>query len=192
MTTNHCIFNREQRENIVNTIVNDGVICYPTEAVWGLGCHPRSEKAFRQILTLKQRPEEKGVILIAADLPQITPYAQLSEELLPELMLAWQSFTTCVLPKTADCPNYLCGQHGTIAVRLTQYDVLKTLCLTAKTALVSTSANLNNQRVVENIDEAKQLFAQGVDFYVDAPLGGALRASRIIDFTQRPAVVIRD
>lgn len=186
------LLSQQQSDTVAKVVHNNGVICYPTEAVWGLGCHPRSETAFQRILTLKQRPQEKGVILIAANLAQITPYADVSTNLEAELLQAWQGFTTCILPKTPNCPDYLCGQHGTIAVRLTQYDLLQNLCLAADTALVSTSANLTAQTVVKNLNEAKQLFQRGVDYYVDAPLGGAEKPSRIIDFTQIPAVVIRD
>ncbi len=182
---------QQQCQQLYDTIHNNGVICYPTEAVWGLGCHPRSALAFERILSLKQRPKEKGVILIAATLEQITPYAKIPDEIRTDVLSVWQDFTTCILPKTDDCPDYLCGQYGTIAVRLTNYPLLKKLCWATDTALISTSANLNGLSVVEDLTSAKQLFGIGVDYYLDAPLGGAIKPSRIIDFTKRPAIVVR-
>ncbi len=183
---------QQQCQQLYATVHNDGVICYPTEAVWGLGCHPRSEPAFEKILSLKQRPKDKGVILIAARLDQVTPYAQIPDDIYNNIQSAWQGFTTCILPKTDNCPDYLCGQYGTIAVRLTNYSLLQKLCLATDTALISTSANLNGLSVVEDLTSAKQLFGRGVDYYLDAPLGGEIKPSRIIDFTKHPAVIVRD
>ncbi len=183
---------KQQADNLSYTIKNNGVICYPTEAVWGLGCHPNSHIGFEKILSLKQRPKEKGVIIIAATLEQIKPYALITEKLLDTVLSAWQNFTTCILPKSPRCPDYLCGQYDSIAVRLTQYDVLRDICLVCDTALISTSANINNQAVVSNVSAAKQLFGDGVDYYLDAPLGGKEKPSRIIDFTKETTVVIRE
>ncbi len=182
---------QQQRHSLLQTVQHNGVICYPTEAVWGLGCHPRSASAFARILRLKQRPQEKGVILIAATLVQLTAYAKIPDALQAQVQSAWQDFTTCILPTTADCPDYLCGRHGTIAVRLTQYRVLQEICLAADSALVSTSANLHNQAVVSDIAAAKALFQKNVDYYLDAPLGGAKKPSRMVDFTRQPPVVRR-
>ncbi len=185
----------QQCDQLFDTVNNDGVICYPTEAVWGLGCHPCSQLGFEKILSLKQRPIEKGVILIAATLEQITPYAKIPnelDELHADILSVWQGFTTCILPKTEHCPDYLCGQYGTIAVRLTNYPLLKNICLASNTALVSTSANISQASVVSNLSEAKQLFGGGVDYYLDAALGGEKKPSRIIDFTKHPAVVVRE
>lgn len=185
-------FSAQVQQDIAATVAAGGIICYPTEAVWGLGCHPRSEKAFTRLLALKQRPAEKGVILIAATLAQVRSYALVSDKLLPKISKAWHDGNTCILPKTADCPDYLCGQHDSIAIRLSHYQVVQALCLAAGTALVSTSANRHNQTIVSDITAAKQLFKRGVDYYLDAPLGAATKPSRIIDFTQNPKVVIRD
>lgn len=71
---------------IVNQLKQEEVVAYPTEAVFGLGCNPQSEKAVRKLLVLKQRPEEKGLILLASDLKYLLPYideARMTEQ-------AWQ------------------------------------------------------------------------------------------------------
>ncbi len=140
-----------QLQQAVSAIAYDGIICYPTEGVWGLGCHPQSERAFAKLLQLKQRPADKGVILIAATMAQIRPYAQLDDTLCAQLSALWPGFVTCVLPKSPDCPDYLCGRHDTVAVRLSAYD-----------------------------------------YYVDAPLGGAAKPSRIVAWQLGQLVVLRD
>lgn len=178
--------------NAVTAIQQHGVICYPTEGVWGLGCHPQSVQAFDKLLTIKQRPADKGVILIAAEMAQVHPYADISPECLSQLMDLWPGFVTCILPKAMDCPAYLCGQHDNIAIRITAYEPVKALCLAANTALVSTSANLSGQPTVTNIEQAKTVFGDAVDVYLDASLGGESKSSRIIAWQQGNQVIIRE
>lgn len=177
---------------IKRLIDKDGVICYPTEAVWGLGCHPQSETAFEAILTLKQRPQHKGVIIIAGDYSQLAPYAKITPSLQRQLQNFWAGFVTCVLPKSDDCPDYLTGQFDGVAVRLTANPTVQVLCHGVGSALVSTSANLSGQVPVTNLAEARQTFGNNVGYYVDAPLGGEKNPSRIIQLIDNNVVVLRD
>lgn len=172
-------------------IHHNGVICYPTEAVWGLGCHPQSEQAFDRILAMKQRPIDKGVILIAANYQQLRPYVELTPDLIEQLKGIWPGFVTCLLPKSTHCPSYLTGQYDSIAVRLTANPFLQRLCQATGTALVSTSANLSGQPPANSLQEAQAMFATAVDYYIDAPLGGADKPSRIIRFVDNQAVIVR-
>lgn len=184
--------NSQVLQPALDVIHHSGVICYPTEGVWGLGCHPQSALAFNKLLALKQRPLEKGVILIAATIEQVRPYAHIDKTLLAHLTTVWPGFVTCILPKAATCPSYLAGAHDSIAVRLSAYTPLNTLCQAANTALVSTSANLSGQAPAADILQAKKTFGDGVDAYIDAPLGGAAKPSRIIRWQNGNMQVIRE
>lgn len=179
-------------DDIQRVLLTDGIICYPTEAVWGLGCHPQSEQAFSRLLAVKQRPLEKGVILIASSYEQLAPYVKFNDALMQRLVTLWPGFVTCVLPKSVHCPDYLCGEHDSIAVRLTTHEPVKQLCEAIHAPLVSTSANLSGQPTVKDLTEAKQTFGAQIDAYVDAPLGGELKPSRIIQFTDQTEVIIRE
>ena len=179
-------------QQAAKVLVNDGVICYPTEAVWGLGCNPRSFDAFERILTIKKRAKEKGVILIGATESHITPYAHIPDSLRKKLQQIWPGFVTCLLPKTARCPSYLTGGQDKVAVRISAYQPVVNLCLAADSALVSTSANVSGQIPVSDIYSAQNTFGEAVDYYLDAGLGGEKKPSRIIDFTQQPPALIRD
>ncbi len=173
-------------------IHHDGVVCYPTEGVWGLGCHPLSASAFARLLTSKQRPRAKGVILVAANIEQIQPYVEIDALLRQQLARYWPGFVSCILPASPDCPSYLTGQHHSLAVRVTAYPPLRALCLHAQTAIVSSSANISGQPPVTTLQQAKRLFGQQVDYYVDAPTGGENKPSRIIQFVNGKKVLIRD
>lgn len=95
-----------------------GVIAYPTEAVWGLGCNPWDRQAVERILELKQRPVEKGVILVAASVDQIRFLLDpLPPELQREAARHWPGPVTCLLPDVREqVPAWVRGQHRSIAV----------------------------------------------------------------------------
>ncbi|HNI38217.1 MAG TPA: Sua5/YciO/YrdC/YwlC family protein, partial [Pseudomonadales bacterium] len=87
-----------------------GVIAYPTEAVWGLGCDPHHEEAVTQLLALKQRNWRKGVILIAADVAQLAPYLRgLPEEKLAVLHASWPGPNTWLVPNNGAAPAWITG-----------------------------------------------------------------------------------
>ncbi len=181
-----------QKNQIKHCIANDGIICYPTEAVWGLGCHPQSEKAFQKLLDLKQRSTDKGVILVASDYQQLKPYVLLDSFHKSQLSNIWPSFVTCLLPASPNCPDYLRGNHPKIAVRLSANPIINILCQLSQTALVSTSANVSGQAPVSNLEEAKKTFSHGVDIFIDAPLGGEQKPSRIIEFHNHKIIIHRN
>lgn len=179
-------------QQIAELLQRQAVICYPTEAVWGLGCHPQATEAFKRILAIKQRSVEKGVILVVADFQQIEPYAEVSAKLKQQLKTMWPGFVTCLLPKSAACPPYLTGKYQTVAVRMTAYEPLKQLCRLTGSAVVSTSANISHGQPVRTINQAQALFNHQVDAYWDAALGNEKKPSRIIFLSENKRQVIRD
>ncbi len=131
------------------TVLRDGgVIAYPTEAVWGLGCDPFNEAAVVRLLAIKQRPVDKGVILIAGRLVQLD--GLLDWEALPadrrEAVLAsWPGPNTWVIPATSKVPPTVTGAHDSVAVRISAHPKVVALCRAFGGPLVSTSANLAGQ-----------------------------------------------
>ncbi|EDY87155.1 Sua5/YciO/YrdC family protein [gamma proteobacterium HTCC5015] len=119
------------------------VVAYPTEAVFGLGCDPRQELAVRQVLRLKQRPEEKGLILIAAEIDQLDHWLDMDAvtEQWPHVLERWPGPVTWLLPCRPSTPRWLRGQFETLAVRVTAHPQAAQLCRDFGGALVSTSAN---------------------------------------------------
>ena len=132
-----------QIRQAVRTLQQGGLIAYPTEAVFGLGCDPWDEEAVERLLELKQRPHDKGLILIASSIEQLEEFIQpLSPALLTQLQETWPGPNTWLVPADENIPYYLCGKYDTIAVRATAHKQVRTLCNTFGGAIVSTSANL--------------------------------------------------
>ncbi len=140
-----------------------GLIAYPTESCYGFGCDPNNREAVRRILKLKQRPQRKGLILIASHYHQVARYLQAltSDEQL-RLQQDGAQAVTCLMPVKPSCPRWLRGRHETLAVRLTAFPFARELCRSVNSALVSTSANLGGRRSVKTYADCQRQFGKKV------------------------------
>src|SRR5512140_470661 len=140
-----------------------GLIAYPTESCYGFGCDPRNRRAVQRILKLKQRPQKKGLILIASDYQQAVRYLQpLTHAEQQRLKDDGARAVTYLMPVKPSCPRWLRGAHDTLAVRLTAHPFAKQLCRSAGSALVSTSANRSGMRPAKTYAECQRLFGRRV------------------------------
>lgn len=111
-----------------------GVVAYPTEGVFGLGCLPDDDQAVARILRLKKRDPSMGLVLIAADDDQLQQWVALPEGLrVPGSSL--EHPVTWVVPASSSVPASIRGKHTTVAVRITAHPVAATLCRAAQSAL---------------------------------------------------------
>ena len=117
------------------------VIAYPTEAVYGLGCDPLNEEAVLNLLHLKNRSIDKGLILIASSLYQLEPYLQLNNTIVSRVQATWPGPVTWIIPAQPWVPKWLTGTHTSLAVRVTSHPIVRLLCERTGGAIVSTSAN---------------------------------------------------
>lgn len=140
-----------------------GVIAYPTESCYGLGCDPSNRRAVQRILKLKRRPQHKGLILIASSYQQVARYIQpLTPAGQQRLRDDGAQAVTYLLPTRPSCPRWLRGKHDTLAVRLTAHPVAQGLCRSARSALVSTSANRSGMRSIRTHAECRRMFGNSV------------------------------
>lgn len=166
-----------------------GVIAYPTEGVWGLGCDPLNEAAVRRLLDLKQRPEAKGLIIIAASLSQVAQWLTgLDERQRAACAATWPGPYTWVVPAAA-APAWLRGNHDSVAVRVTAHPGVQALCNAFGGALVSTSANTSGHPPARDALQLRQQFGRDLDYILPGRLGGDGKPSEIRD--ARTGIVLR-
>ncbi|QIL19310.1 Sua5/YciO/YrdC/YwlC family protein [Thermomonas sp. HDW16] len=161
-----------------------GVIAYPTEAVWGLGCDPRDEAATLRLLTLKIREVDKGLILIAADEAQLTPFidmAALDQAQRETVRASWPGPHTWIVPASPAAPRWVTGAHVGIAVRVSAHPAVIELCNAFGGALVSTSANRAGEPAAHAIDQLDPDIIEGVDGVLAGETGGLVRPTDIRD-----------
>ena len=121
------------------------LLAYPTESVYGIGCDPLNESAVMHLLSIKQRPLHKGLILIASDFAQLQPYINPSPEILLRIMPSWPGPITWVIPAHSWVPDYLTGKNDSLAVRVSAHPLVQQLCAEYGGAIISTSANISHQ-----------------------------------------------
>jgi L-threonylcarbamoyladenylate synthase len=161
-----------------------GVVAYPTEAVFGLGCDPRSRVAFEKLFALKQRPPTQGVLLIGADFDQVAPYIDLAatpHAALERVRASWPGPHTWILPRAAGVPEWIAGGHAGIALRVTAHATAAALCRAFGGALVSTSANPHGEPPARDAATVRRYFHDAVARVIDAPPGGQVRPTSIRD-----------
>lgn len=169
-------------DRAIAALRSGGVIAYPTEAVWGLGCDPLDQGAVARLFALKQRPVGQGVLLVGANFEQVSPFVGVCPPAAIERAKAtWPGAHTWVFPRSALVPAWISGQHAGIALRVSDHPVTRALCAAFGAALVSTSANLHGQPVARDRSEVEALFGDSLEAIVDGELGGLEQATPIRD-----------
>ena len=176
--------NWQQHPDVIKAadeIRGGGVVAYPTEAVWGLGCDPLQRDSVERILQLKSRPVEKGLILIAGTIEQFSPLIEdLSDELKAKLHASWPGHTTWLVPHQGRIPNWISGQFDTVALRVTTHPVVQALCQKVEGPIVSTSANPQGQPPAKTLQQARDYFTDEV-VYAPGQVAGLGQPSKIYD-----------
>ena len=165
-------------DKAAEVLLGGGVIAYPTEGVFGLGCLPRDTDAVERVLKIKQRDPSKCVILIAANASQLDAWIDL-----PAAMSLPAPDPTCpttwIVPASDHVAAIVRGDNAGLAVRITTNPVARDICLAANSPIVSTSANLSGQAVASNEDALRDQFGDLVDYVVPGACGPASGPSEI-------------
>jgi L-threonylcarbamoyladenylate synthase len=163
-------FNHRQIVCAARRLVAGGVVAYPSEYVYGLGCDPRNRQAVARVLHLKRRAGHKGFIVIAASVEQLRGYVVLPEgEAKARVLAGWPGPMTWILPRRAGVPAWLTGGRDTLAVRVTAHPVAQRLCaLTGP--LLSTSANCSGYSPARSFGAVRRLFGQRLDGIVSGTI----------------------
>ncbi|MDA0896823.1 MAG: Sua5/YciO/YrdC/YwlC family protein [Proteobacteria bacterium] len=167
----------------LNAVAAGGVIAYPTEAVWGLGCDPFSEAAVSKLLQIKNRPVEKGLILVAASLDQLPALASsLTATQRRTLEETWPGPVTWLIPDPeGSIPNWIKGEHESVAVRVSAHPLVRELCDRHGGALVSTSANDAGEPEIRSQSRLTEEFGGRIDAVIAGELGDSTETSQIRD-----------
>lgn len=166
----------------VQALRAEGVVACPTEAVWGLSCDPDSEPAVGRVLQLKQRPVSKGLILVAASESQLGFLLRdLTGDERARLSASWPGPATWLLPHRGRVQPWVCGEHETVAVRVSSHPVVRQLCQAWGGPLVSTSANPAGAQAPRHAFQVQRYFGDRLDEILPGHVGTLPRPSQIRD-----------
>ena len=179
---------RLKLRHAATVISNGGIVAYPTEAVFGLGCDPADEAAVQRIIDLKQRGASAGLILIADQLSELDPWI-MPTDAEQQRLLGNHDVITWIVTAKPGTPDWITGGRKTIAVRLTRHPVAAALCRSAGLAIVSTSANRHGHPPARSALAVRSMFGTGIDYVLPGQTGARRNPSEIRD--ARTGAVLR-
>ena len=151
-------------KNAVEVLRKGGVILYPTDTVWGIGCDATNAEAVRRVYEIKHRDDSKALICLVDSSDRIQRYVRNVPE------VAWDIFdlatkpTTVILDGATGLAPNLIAEDGSIALRVTQEDFSRQLCYRFQKALVSTSANISGEPTAQNFRDISEEIVNAVDY----------------------------
>jgi L-threonylcarbamoyladenylate synthase len=168
-------------QKAAQVIAGGGVIAYPTEGVWGLGCDPWNVEAVFKLLKIKNRPWQKGLILIASHIDHVKPFlSELNKTQIERVCASWPGPHTWVVPNRI-LPQWLRGDHPSIALRVSNHPIVRELCDAVGGPIVSTSANPADKEPAKTALKVKCYFSDEIDYIVHGALGGRNKPTTIRD-----------
>ena len=169
-------------DDVAEVLKRGGVIAYPTESCFGLGCDPRDHSAVRRILQIKRRCKSKGLILVSDNFSRFRPFIAGVPETFRETVLAsWPGPNTWLLPTRPGVSSWLKGDYQTLAVRVSNDKTVRGICRAAKMAIVSSSANRSGKPSLRTYEQVKLSLGKEVDYVVPGTIGMQTSPSRIRD-----------
>ena len=169
-------------------IANGGVVAYPTESCFGLGCDPRNFRSIKRLNFLKKRPTNKNFILISSELEQSKGIVEeFNNKQIQMLYAKWPGPHTWLIRANPKCPSWL-KRNGKVAVRIPDLNICQDLLSSIQMTITSTSANKTKKRPIKNYREACRHYGQDV-YVVKGRIGKNKRPSQIQDFETK--VIIR-
>ena len=162
-----------------DALLGGGVIAYPTEGVYGLGCMPDDDEALTRLLAIKRRDPRKGLILIASRKAQLQDWVAVDPARIPDPDPSCP--TTWIVPAAVRVSPLVTGDHTGLAIRLTTHPIAAAICDAVDSPIVSTSANLAGEAVARNRYVLRRKFGACVDYVMPGDCGPSASASEIRD-----------
>lgn len=150
----------------LNTLRQGGIIMYPTDTIWGLGCDPTNEAAVNKIFKIKSRSETKSLIILVDSLSMIERYVTEIPEIVYELADVSDTPLSIIYPKGKNLAAGVCSEDGSVAIRICHDEFCRELISRFRKPIVSTSANLSGSSSPGNFSEVEKTLINKVDFVV--------------------------
>lgn len=151
----------------INALKNGGIILYPTDTVWGIGCDAQNSEAIKKIYALKQRAETKSMICLVANLTMLSRYINEIPEAAVSILKTISRPTTIIYNNPKFLAENIIAEDNTIAIRIPNEDFCQQLLKAYDGAIVSTSANISGHPTPQSFNEISKDIIKGVDYVVN-------------------------
>ncbi len=157
---------KEAIQKAIEVLNQGGVILYPTDTVWGLGCDATNSEAVRKIYQIKRREDSKSMLCLVDAIGRVDYYFENVPEIAWDLWDVADKPLTLILPRARNVAKELIAADGTMGMRITHEEVSQTLCARLKRPLVSTSANISGEPTARCYADISDEIKQAVDYIV--------------------------
>ena len=167
----------------ITSLKSGGVLLYPSDTIWGLGCDARMDASIEKLFDIKNRPENKGLILLISKIEQLSEYVEQVPEIAWDLVEFAEDPLTVIYPKGKNVSMYMLGPDGSIAIRLVKDEFCKGLVYRYQRGIVSTSANISGTPSPTDFESIDESIKSRVDYILkpeNADKKGVLKSSKII------------
>lgn len=158
---------KDEVNKALKIVQDGGIILYPTDTIWGIGCDATNTEAVKKIYALKQREESKSMIILLDIDNKLQTYINEVPDIAYDLIEYAESPLTLVMPGAKNLSPALIAEDGSVGVRVTSYPFCQQLIQRLRKPLVSTSANISGKPSPEYFSKIDQDIIDGVDYVVD-------------------------
>ena len=160
------MFDKSDLKEALSVLRQGGVILYPTDTVWGIGCDATNENAVAKVFEIKRRAESKSLILLVDHVVRVENYVVDMPDIAFDLQDVADKPTTIIYDRAKNLPSSVVASDGSIAIRVTNEAFSQALCAAAHVPLVSTSANISGEPTPCNFSEISEEIINSVDYVV--------------------------
>jgi len=186
------IIMKEEIFQCLEVVKRGGIILYPTDTVWGIGCDATNEEAVKKIYDLKKRADNKSMLVLVDSMDLVFGYATKIPDIAQQLVELTDKPLTIIYPSSRGLASNLTGENGSIGIRVCADLFSKELIKKMRRPLVSTSANISGEPTPAIFDEIADEIKNGVDYVVKHRQSDKTKASpsSIIKFTEKGEIEI--
>ncbi len=179
-------------ENCLRVLNAGGIILYPTDTIWGIGCDATNAAAVAKIYALKQRDEKKSMLILVASENEIKQYSKAPSDKIKSLLATTNKPLTIIYPNAKKLAANLINEDGTIAIRVVKDEFCKILIDAFGKPIVSTSANISGEKLAPIYSEISKDIVSGVDYVCEYRREEVIIAlpSRIVKWTEQDELIV--
>jgi len=156
--------------NALDILKKGGIILYPTDTVWGIGCDATNAEAIDKIFALKRRAESKSMICLVSDFKMLQQYVEEVPEVAYDVLKYATKPTTIIYDRPLRVAENIIAEDNTLAIRVARDPFCGKLIRKFKRPIISTSANISGEATPKNFKEISKQILEGVDYVVNLPL----------------------
>ena len=160
--------NMNEIKKMVEVLRSGGLILYPTDTVWGIGCDATNEEAVKKIFKLKKREDSKSLIVLVDSVDRLAAYVDDVPDVAWDLAEVSDTPLTIIYPTGKNLAKNVMAEDGSVGIRVTNEEFSKALCYAFRKPIISTSANISGNPTPENFSQIEDEIKNGVDYVAEA------------------------